>query len=101
MDREENAAALEPSLIAFRFVFGNAHSDQGSDDAADSTTSTETGKTCHDGTGCDERPDARNGKRTDPDENTECAADDTARSHARSRTFRRLCILLVRKVPGA
>jgi hypothetical protein len=63
---EKYASLLDPAFIAFGFIFGNAHADEGTDEAAHPAAEAEASQGPHDRAGGDERSYARNCQRAYP-----------------------------------
>ena len=61
----------------------------------------ETGQAGHDGARCDKRPKSRDGKCTDPRENSQSSTDNATSRCAGSSAFRCFGVLLMGEVPGA
>src|SRR6185437_6400589 len=98
MDGQENSALLHAALIALGFVFGNAHTYKGSDEAADCTAGTNASEGGQNRTSRDERPKTWNRKRTNAHEPAERSANDRAGTRARSCAFRRFGVFLSEKI---
>src|SRR5487761_293529 len=60
MDGHENSALFHATLIALGFVFRNAHTHRGSDEAADRAARTNAGQSGQNRTSGDKWPKARN-----------------------------------------
>src|SRR6266576_535973 len=88
VNREESSASFDGTFVALRFVFGDAHANEGSDQTAYGAAGTCSCKCRHDWAGCDERTDARNGESADAREQPQRAADHAAGDGSGGRALR-------------
>src|SRR5579875_495544 len=75
VDRQQDAAAPYPTLVAFRLVFGDAHSRKRAGYAADRSTYAEAGKRRHDRSCGNEGPDSGNRQSADANQPSQGASD--------------------------
>jgi hypothetical protein len=101
MDGQENSALFESALVTFRFIFGNAHANEGSRDAAHCAAHSGSSQSGHDRASRDKRPNAGDCQRADSDQPAQSATDHRARTGSGCRSFRRLGVLLVRELSSA
>src|SRR5512135_634457 len=66
MNRQQNSSFAYPSFVTLCLVLGNSRPDQCTCNSSNGSYGARSCKGGHDGTGCDERSDARNGQRTNP-----------------------------------
>src|SRR5580698_11380414 len=98
VDGKQDTALFDVSFVALGFVFGDAHTYQGTYETADSAAYSEPGKCAHDRTCRDERTDARDRQSADPGQQPQGSSDYATRRNARGGAFRRFCILLMGEV---
>src|SRR5579872_2025443 len=75
MHGEQDSAFLDPAFVTLGFVFGNAHADQSSRDAANCAADAHPCQSSNYRAGCNERADARNCQRTNAGQPTESSAN--------------------------
>jgi hypothetical protein len=100
MNREQDAAALDSSLVPLGLVLRHPEANQRAREPAHGAAHRSAGKRRHDRSGRDERADARNGQRANPGEPAERTTNNRAGAAASRRAFGRLCPFLVSEVLG-
>src|SRR5579872_3944426 len=78
MHGEQDPAFFNPAFVALGFVFGNAHADEGSRNAADGAAYAHSSESSDDWAGCNERADAGNCQRTNTRQPTKGSANYSA-----------------------
>src|ERR1035437_6334620 len=95
MDGNQDAALSYTAVIALGFVFRDTHTDQGSNESADSATRTYAGECCHDRSRGNKWAEARNRQRPYANQKAKRTADGATRTCPRSDALRSLGVLLV------
>src|ERR1700686_4447056 len=98
MHGEQDSAFLDPAFVALGFVFGNAHANESSRDAANRAAYADSGESSHDRSCRNERADARNGQRANTGQPTERSADYGASCGTGCGSLGRLRVFLNREV---
>src|SRR5436190_21494572 len=75
VNREKSSATFDSTFVALRFIFGDAHANECSDQTAYGAAGTCSCKCRHDWAGCDERTDAGNSESADACEQSQRAPD--------------------------
>jgi hypothetical protein len=89
-DRDERTAALDFGLVVLRFFLRYAHACQRTGDGSDACTDCGATQRCRESSSGDEWTDARDGERTDADEPSAQAAQESTSYCARRRTRTRV-----------
>ena len=98
VDGEQDAAILDAPFEAFRFVFGNSHSNERSSHAADRTARSDSRQGGDQGPGSDKRSEAGNGDSANSDQPPERSAEHSPGCHPGGRPFRSLRAFFKRKI---
>ena len=98
VDRDENVALFDFSLVSFCFILWDAHADKGSGQPAHGGTHPGARQRSHDRSRSDKRPDTGNGQRADPNEPSQYSPYSSPSARSSRRAFGSLGVLLVCKI---
>src|SRR4029077_14312537 len=101
MNRDKDPTFLYFALIALGFVLRYAQTDQGASESADPGADRSAAQGRHDGTSGDEGAKARNRQCAGTGQQSNRAADSTARTGADGCTLGHLCFLFMSEITGA
>ena len=98
MDRDQNVALFDFSLVSFRLILRDAHADKGAGQPAHGGAYPGARQRSHDRPRSDKRPDTGNGQRADAHEPSQYPPYSSPSARSGRRTFGSLGVLLVRKI---
>src|SRR6266851_2261507 len=98
---EKDSSLFDSAFVAFCFILGNAHANQGSSYAADYSAGAGTSERGHDWTSGNQRADSGNRQRTDSGQPPQASADYRTRSCSSGGSLWRLGAFLVGEILGS
>src|SRR5580658_546733 len=87
VNREKNAALLQPSFVTLRFILRNSQADERAGDSANGSSNSEPGESRHDWASRYKRTKPRDREHPYAREQTKCPAKNRTGASARCRTF--------------
>src|ERR1039457_6720272 len=101
MDGNQNAALPHTAVIALRFIFRDAHTNQCSDQSPDSASHTHTGQRCREWPRRDKWAESRNSQGPYSDQEAKRTTDCSARTYSCRGAFRSFGVFLVYEILGS